>query len=231
VLRVRAGFVATAVAEYFRDLGNDVLLMMDSTTRMAMAQRQIGLGAGEPPATKGYPPSVFSLLPTLMERSGRCGAGSITGIYTVLVEGDDLTDPIADAMRGILDGHIWLSRDLANRTHFPAISVLESVSRVMPDVVDKREMQAARTIRRMLANWADMEDLVNIGAYAKGSNAEFDVALEMKPRIDEFLQQDMQESSSLADTRSRLVELASEIDAASAGIAGRKEVKAAAGAA
>ena len=231
VLRVRAGFVATAVAEYFRDLGNDVLLMMDSTTRMAMAQRQIGLGAGEPPATKGYPPSVFSLLPTLMERSGRCGAGSITGIYTVLVEGDDLTDPIADAMRGILDGHIWLSRDLANRTHFPAISVLESVSRVMPDVVDKREMQAARTIRRVLANWADMEDLVNIGAYAKGSNAEFDVALEMKPRIDEFLQQDMQESSSLADTRSRLVELASEIDAAFAGIVGRKEVKAAASAA
>ncbi len=231
VLRVRAGFVATAVAEYFRDLGNDVLLMMDSTTRMAMAQRQIGLSAGEPPATKGYPPSVFSLLPTLMERSGRCGAGSITGIYTVLVEGDDLTEPIADAMRGILDGHIWLSRDLANRTHFPAISILESVSRVMPDVVEKRELDAARMIRRVLANWADMEDLVNIGAYAKGSNDEFDVALEMKPRIDEFLQQDMHEASTLIDTQDRLVELADEIRTVSDGIVGRKGAEAAASAA
>jgi FliI/YscN family ATPase len=231
VLRVRAGFVATAVAEYFRDLGNDVLLMMDSTTRMAMAQRQIGLSAGEPPATKGYPPSVFSLLPTLMERSGRCGAGSITGIYTVLVEGDDLTEPVADAMRGILDGHIWLSRDLANRTHFPAISVLESTSRVMPDVVEPRELRAARAVRRVLANWADMEDLVNIGAYAKGSNAEFDVALEMKPRIDAFLQQDMHESSTLDDTRARLVELAGEIEAVSAEIKKRRDSKATASAA
>lgn len=231
VLRVRAGFVATAVAEYFRDLGNDVLLMMDSTTRMAMAQRQIGLGAGEPPATKGYPPSVFSLLPALTERSGKSNTGSITGIYTVLVEGDDLTEPVADAMRGILDGHIWLSRDLAHRTHFPAISVLESTSRVMPDIVTKQDLRAARTVRRVLASWADMEDLVNIGAYAKGANAEFDVAFETKPRIDEFLQQDMHEATTIEETTRRLRALAEEIDAVTATVKKRKETEAAATAA
>lgn len=212
VLRVRAGFVATAVAEYFRDLGKDVLLLMDSTTRVAMAQRQIGLSAGEPPTTKGYPPSVFGLLPQLAERSGRTGKGSITGLYTVLVEGDDISEPIADAMRGILDGHIWLSRDLANRSHFPAVSVLDSISRVMADVTDDEVGTAARSIRRVLATWVDIEDLVNIGAYAAGTNVEFDVAVRCKPRIDEFLQQSMQEAAAWSETRDRLLTLAAEIE-------------------
>ncbi len=208
VLRVRAGFVATAVAEYFRDLGKDVLLLMDSTTRMATAQRQIGLAAGEPPTTKGFPPSVFSLLPQLLERSGRTAVGSITGLYTVLVEGDDLTEPIADATRGILDGHIWLSRELANRGHYPAISVNESISRVMSDVVDEEHARAALELRRVLAAWHDVEDLVNVGAYAPGANVEFDVAVKMKPAIDLFLQQRVQERAGFADTRRLLVELA-----------------------
>ncbi len=211
VLRVRAAFVATAVAEYFRDLGRDVLLLMDSTTRMAMAQRQIGVAAGEPPTTKGYPPSVFGLLPKLLERSGRTDRGSITGLYTVLVEGDDITEPISDALRGTLDGHIWLSRDLANRSHYPAVSVLESISRVMTDVVDEEHMKAAAVIRRVLAVWSDIEDLVNVGAYTAGANVEFDVAVKLKPAIDEFLQQVIQERAIFSETRGRLVMLASEI--------------------
>ncbi len=208
LLRVRAGFVATAVAEYFRDLGKDVLLMMDSTTRLAMAQRQIGLSAGEPPTTKGYPPSVFSLLPRLMERSGRTTSGSITGLYTVLVEGDDLNEPIADAIRGILDGHIWLSRDLANRGHYPAVSVNESISRVMADIVDEEHRVAASSLRRVLASWNDVEDLVNVGAYASGSNIDFDVAVRMKPAIDAFLRQSVRETPLFSETRRELVELA-----------------------
>lgn len=214
VLRVRAALVATAVAEYFRDQGADVLLLMDSTTRIAMAQRQIGLAAGEPPTTKGYPPSVFSLLPRLLERSGRTASGSITGLYTVLVEGDDLTDPIADAIRGILDGHVWLSRDLSNRGHYPAVSVLDSISRLMPDVVDAAHRTAAANVRRVLAVWRDIEDLVNIGAYAAGANVEFDTAVRMKPAIDEFLQQSMTDRADFDDTRRRLVELADKIEAA-----------------
>lgn len=213
VLRVRAGFVATAVAEYFRDQGNNVLFMMDSTTRMAMAQRQIGLSAGEPPTTKGYPPSVFSLLPKLLERSGRTEKGSITGLYTVLVEGDDINEPIADAIRGILDGHIWLSRDLANRGHYPAVSVLESISRVMPDVVSEEHIAAAAEVRKVLATWTDVEDLVNVGAYAPGANTDFDVAVRSKESIDEFLQQGMTESASFDDTKTRLMEVASGIRA------------------
>jgi len=213
VLRVRAGFTATAVAEYFRDLGKDVLLLMDSTTRMAMAQRQIGLAAGEPPTTKGYPPSVFSLLPKLLERSGRTSRGSITGLYTVLVEGDDLAEPIADAIRGVLDGHVWLSRDLANRGHYPAVAVLESISRVMVDVVDEEHQAAASTVRRVLAVWHDIEDLVNVGAYAAGANVEFDVAVGMKPAIDEFLRQTMTERADYRATRDRLTELAGRIQA------------------
>jgi flagellum-specific ATP synthase len=211
VLRVRAGFTATAVAEFFRDLGKDVLLLMDSTTRMAMAQRQIGLAAGEPPTTKGYPPSVFSLLPKLLERSGRTSQGSITGLYTVLVEGDDIAEPIADAIRGVLDGHVWLSRDLANRGHYPAVAVLESISRVMVDVVDAEHVAAASTVRRVLAVWHDIEDLVNVGAYAAGANVEFDVAVRMKPAIDEFLQQAMTERADFRATRDRLTGLAEQI--------------------
>jgi len=213
VLRVRAAFVATAVAEYFRDLGLDVLLLTDSTTRMAMAQRQIGLSAGEPPTTKGYPPSVFSLLPKLLERSGQTSRGSITGLYTVLVEGDDIAEPISDAIRGTLDGHVWLSRDLANRGHYPAVSVLESISRVMTDVIDEEHHKAAAVVRRVLAVWSDIEDLVNVGAYAAGTNVEFDVAVKMKPAIDEFLQQPIEERAILSETRDSLLKLASEIQA------------------
>ncbi len=212
VLRVRAAYVATAVAEYFRDQGKSVLMLMDSTTRMAMAQRQIGLAAGEPPATKGYPPSVFALLPQLLERSGRTATGSITGLYTVLVEGDDINEPVADAMRGILDGHLWLSRDLANRAHYPAVAVLESISRVMSDIVDDEVKAAARALRQVLATWADIEDLVNIGAYAAGANAEFDTAVQMKPAIDKFLQQGIEERSAWNQTRRGLLALGEEIE-------------------
>ncbi len=213
VLRVRAGFVATAVAEYFRDLGKNVLFMMDSTTRMAMAQRQIGLSAGEPPTTKGYPPSVFSLLPKLLERSGRTETGSITGLYTVLVEGDDINEPVADAIRGILDGHVWLSRDLANRGHYPAVSVLDSISRVMPDVVSEEHIAAAAEVRKVLATWSDVEDLVNVGAYAPGANIDFDIAVRSKKVIDAFLQQGMNENALFDETKVKLLEVAGAIRA------------------
>jgi len=213
VLRVRACFVATAVAEYFRDQGRHVLLMMDSVTRMAMTQREIGLAAGEPPATKGYTPSVFSLLPRLLERAGNTKRGSITGLYTVLVEGDDINEPISDAVRGILDGHVWLSRRLANRGQYPAVSPLDSISRVMVDVADADHMAAARSIRSVLAVWSEIEDLVNIGAYAEGHNADYDVAVKMKPRIDEFLAQGIREKAVLAESRAGLVTLAGEIEA------------------
>lgn len=212
VLRVRAGFVATAVAEYFRDLGHDVLLLADSITRMAMAQRQIGLSAGEPPTTKGYPPSVFSMLPRLLERGGRATSGSITGLYSVLVEGDDLNEPISDAARSILDGHIWLSRDLANRGHYPAVSVLESVSRVMTDVVTPEHRAAAGVLRRTIAVWNDIADLVNIGAYAKGANVEFDTAVAMKPAIDEFLQQAVGDRADFGETCERILALAEQVN-------------------
>ncbi|MGD2107911.1 MAG: FliI/YscN family ATPase [Phycisphaerae bacterium] len=222
VLRVRAAFTATAVAEYFRDLGKDVLLLTDSTTRMAMAQRQIGLAAGEPPTTKGYPPSVFSLLPKLLERSGNTERGSITGMYTVLVESDDITEPISDAIRGILDGHIWLSRELANRSHYPAVSVLESISRVMPDVTDEAHVRAATEVRRVLAVFNDIEDLVNVGAYASGSNLEFDVAVKMKPAIDAFLRQSIDERAAFDDTRDRLLGVASQIEEVRKGLSSRR---------
>jgi flagellum-specific ATP synthase len=220
VLRVRACFVATAVAEYFRDQGKHVLLMMDSLTRMAMAQREIGLAAGEPPATKGYTPSVFGLLPRLLERAGNTTRGSITGLYTVLVEGDDINEPVSDAVRGILDGHVWLSRRLANRGHYPAVSVLESISRVMVDVADDEHLAAARTIRSVLAVWAEIEDLVNIGAYAEGHNADYDVAVRMKPRIDEYLVQGIRDPAGLPESRAGLVALAGEIEAMRARLTG-----------
>jgi FliI/YscN family ATPase len=211
VLRVRACFVATAIAEYFRDQGKKVLLLMDSLTRVAMAQREIGLAAGEPPTTKGYPPSAFALLPQLLERSGTSDQGDITGIYSVLVEGDDLSDPIADAVRGVLDGHIWLSRSLASRAHYPAIDMLESISRIMVDVVDEPHLIATRRIRRLLAVWQDIEDLVNIGAYAQGTNPEYDLAIRAKPRIDAFLQQAIKDRIGWDQTQIDLAALDEEI--------------------
>ncbi|MCB9851819.1 MAG: FliI/YscN family ATPase [Phycisphaerales bacterium] len=196
--RLRACFTATSIAEYFRDRGANVLLLTDSVTRMAMAARQIGLAAGEPPATKGYPPSVFGAIPRLLERSGRSEHGSITGVYTVLVEGDDLNDPISDAVRGTLDGHIVLSRRLANRGQFPAVDVLQSISRVMPDVTTDEHRLAVQKVRRTMAVWDEIEDLVNIGAYARGTNAEYDLAIEMRTPIEEFLRQGMSEGFDVA---------------------------------
>jgi flagellum-specific ATP synthase len=213
-LRVRAGFVAATVAEYFRDQGRDVLLLMDSVTRIAMAQRQIGLSRGEPPATKGYTPSVFALLPKLLERCGLTETGSITGFFTVLVESDDLTEPISDAMRSILDGHLWLSRDLANRGHYPAIDVLGSISRVMTDIADKDHLQAARRIIRNMAVYRDIEDLVNIGAYAAGSSAEFDLAIRAREPIQQFLAQTIGERTRLNETIAQLKNLARQLEAA-----------------
>jgi FliI/YscN family ATPase len=212
VLRVRACFVATAIAEYFRDRGRNVLLLMDSVTRLAMAQRQIGLAANEPPATKGYTPSVFGLLPQLLERAGQTECGSVTGIYTVLVEADDINDPIGDTVRGILDGHLWLSRSLAAKAHYPAISVTDSISRVMPDVVDKLQLAAARTVVRTMAVWNEIEDLVNIGAYATGSNPQFDAVIQTRPAVLSFLQQSVEERVTCPDTRKALLALAQQID-------------------
>ncbi|MEE8170706.1 MAG: FliI/YscN family ATPase [Phycisphaerae bacterium] len=214
VLRVRAAFAATAIAEYFRDQGADVLFLMDSVTRVAMAQREIGLAAGEPPTTKGYPPSVYALLPRLLERAGRTPEGSITGLYSVLVEGDDITEPVSDAVRGILDGHVWLSRRLAMRSHYPAVGVLESISRVMPDVVDDEHLAAARRVQRLRAVWEDIADLVNIGAYAAGTNPEYDLAIRARPWIETFLQQDRDEASEFDASRAGLMELVQRIDAA-----------------
>jgi flagellum-specific ATP synthase len=212
VLRVRAGFVATAVAEYFRDRGKRVLLLMDSLTRLAMAQRQIGLASGEPPATKGYTPSAFALLPQLLERAGQAGNGSITGFYTVLVEADDINDPVGDAVRGILDGHVWLDRRLANKAHYPAISITESISRVMPDVVDEQHLNAARTVLRALATWSEIEDLVNIGAYPPGTNSMFDTVIQTRPAVLAFLQQRVTDCVSFAQAREQLISLARQID-------------------
>ena len=198
LMRVRAATVACSVAEYFRDGGLDVMLMIDSITRFAQAQRQIGLSAGEAPATKGFTPSVFALLPRLLERAGSIeGSGSITGFYTVLVEGDDMTEPIADAAKGILDGHIVLSRRLAERTHYPAIDVLASISRVADQVSDKNHAQARRHMSRMLAAYREAEELIQIGAYAKGSNPDVDAAIALKPSIEAFLRQGSDERCEL----------------------------------
>ncbi|MBN2374903.1 MAG: FliI/YscN family ATPase [Sedimentisphaerales bacterium] len=210
--RVRASFVASSIAEYFRDQGKNVLLLMDSITRIAMAQRQIGLAIDEPPATKGFTPSVFSLLPRLVERSGKSAKGSITGFYTVLVEGDDLSEPISDTMRGLLDGHIWLSRSLANRNHYPAIDAVESISRVMPDVVDEEHQQSARDITRLIAVYRDIEDLVNIGAYAAGTSVELDLAVQAQPVINRFLQQNIEEKVTFAEALQNLDDLCSVIN-------------------
>jgi len=208
LVRVQAGAVAATVAEYFRDRGANVLLLMDSLTRLATAQRQIGLIAGEPPTTKGYTPSVFNLLPELLERCGNTAAGSITGFFTVLVEADDMNDPIGDAARSVTDGHIWLSRDLANRGHWPAVDVLQSVSRVMIDVADEEHLAAARQLRKLITLHAEIEELLNIGAYQSGASAEHDLAVQAMPAIKNFLTQRIDECARHAQTLDQLRQLA-----------------------
>jgi FliI/YscN family ATPase len=205
LLRMRAAYTATAVAEYFRDQGQNVLLLMDSVTRFAAAQREVGLAAGEPPTTKGYPPSVFAALPALLERAGSVrGRGSITAMYTVLVDGDDHNEPIADAVRSILDGHIVLSRDLASRNHYPAIDVLQSVSRTMPDVTGPRQREQAGRVRHWMAAIRDSEDLVSVGAYVPGSNPLIDEARAKRDAIDAFLCQPADTLCGLADATTAL---------------------------
>ncbi|MDR3332642.1 MAG: flagellar protein export ATPase FliI [Synergistaceae bacterium] len=208
LVRLKAAMTATAVAEYFRDLGKNVLLMMDSITRVAMAQRDVGLAIGEPPATRGYTPSVFAMLPKLLERSGTGERGSITAIYSVLVEGDDMNEPIADAVRGILDGHFVLSRQLAAKYHYPAVDIQRSVSRVMPSVVSEAQYEAAGRVRELLVILEDAQDLINIGAYKAGSNPKVDWALQHIEDVDSFLKQGMGESFSFDDTVGKLLQLA-----------------------
>ena len=208
LLRIRAALVATSIAEYFRDLGKDVLLVMDSVTRFAMAQREVGLAAGEPPSSKGYTPSVFALLPRLLERAGNyMSGGSITGFYTVLVEGDDMTEPIADAVRSLLDGHVVLSRELAWRNHYPCIDILASISRLMPDLVSQTSLQKAGKIRELLSTYRKAEDMLNIGAYAKGSNPKIDLALKKIDAINAFLIQRSDERVGLDTALAGLAEI------------------------
>jgi flagellum-specific ATP synthase len=215
VMRIRAAFTATRIAEWFRDQGNDVVLMMDSITRFAMAQREVGLAAGEPPATRGYPPSVFGLLPRLLERTGVGERGSITGLYTVLVEGDDMNEPIADTARSILDGHIQLSRTLAESNHYPAVDVLGSISRVASTVTSSEQVRAGGTVRELLAAWRDAKDLIEIDAYVAGTNPVVDRAIALKPTIDAFCKQSMNEVSDLAGTRDSLVAMVAAKEVAS----------------
>jgi FliI/YscN family ATPase len=210
-LRIRACFVALAIAEYFRDQGANVLLVMDSVTRLAMAQREIGLAAGEPPSQKGYTPSVFNLLPRVFERAGNFQRGSITGFFTVLVEGDDFNEPICDAVRGILDGHVILSRELGAAGHYPAIDVLQSVSRVMSHVVPKNHVRAAARLRETLACYQRSSDLIQLGAYVAGSNPKLDVAIRTREKLISFMKQDSHEHSALDKTVEGLSLLAAEV--------------------
>ncbi len=208
LVRIAAAFTATTIAESFRDRGADVLLMMDSVTRFAMAQREVGLAIGEPPATRGYTPSVFALLPKLLERSGTSPSGSITGLYTVLVDGDDMNEPVADAVRSILDGHVVLTRELAHRGHYPAIDVLQSVSRLVDELVAPEIREAGRDVRSMLAAYRSKEDLISIGAYEAGSDPETDRAIALRPRIDAFLRQRPDERSTAEDADAGVLDLA-----------------------
>jgi len=208
LIRMRGAFIATAIAEFFRDQGCHVNLMMDSVTRFAMAQREIGLALGEPPTTKGYTPSVFTLLPKLCERAGTsANRGTITGLYTVLVEGDDTNEPIADALRAILDGHINLTRDLATQNHYPAIDVLSSISRVMDDIIDPEQRRYANQLKETLATYRKAEDLINIGAYVAGSNRKIDYAIEMIEKINRYLKQEIDETTPFDESISQLAQL------------------------
>ena len=208
LLRTRAAFVAATIAEYFCSTGRDVLMVMDSVTRFAMAQREIGLNVGEPPATKGYTPSAFALLPKLLERAGNFeGKGSITGLYTVLVEGDDMNDPIGDSVRSIVDGHVVLSRALSQKGHFPAVDVLQSASRVMRNVVSEQHFRQAMFVREMMAVYKEAEDLINIGAYKAGSNPRIDQAIQMEQPIELMLKQNVEESSTFEDAENLLMQM------------------------
>ena len=204
LMRVRAAYVATAIAEYFRDLGKDVLLVMDSLTRFALAQREIGLAAGEPPTTRGFPPSVFALLPKLVERAGRSPDGSITAFYSVLVEADDENEPISDTVRGLIDGHTWLSRKLAGRGHYPAIDLLKSISRLMSEIATPAHRESAGLMRELLGAYRDHEDLISIGAYRRGSNRSVDLAIEMLEPMQQFLRQRVEESCTVESAREAL---------------------------
>lgn len=208
LVKIKAAHVATSIAEYFRDTGRDVLFMLDSITRVSMAQREVGLAIGEPPATRGYTPSVFALMPRLLERAGSNEKGTMTGLYTVLVEGDDFNEPISDTARSILDGHVMLSRDLAHKNHYPAVDVLQSISRVMPEVTGDDHRKAAGRIRNLLAVYRKNEDLINIGAYVKGSDPHCDEAIDMIDKINEFLQQEINQKFSYDETLDELLKLA-----------------------
>lgn len=204
LLRLKAALVGTSIAEYFRDRGMKVLLLMDSVTRFAMAQREIGMAVGEPPVSRGFPPSVYAILPKLLERSGTSEKGSITGLYTVLVEGDDMNEPISDTVRGILDGHIVLSRALATSNHFPAIDILESISRTMKDIVGPEQYEQASRIKNLMAAYRNSKDLIDIGAYKIGTSAEIDEAIRMNPRINRFLKQKVGETVTYDAVREEL---------------------------
>ena len=212
LVRARGALVATAIAEYFRDQGKQVLLMVDSVTRVAMAWREIGLAVGEPPTTKGYPPSVFAALPRLLERAGNGATGGITGIYSVLVDGDDFNEPVADATRSILDGHIVLTRRLAAAGHYPAIDILDSKSRVRDQVIDQQQVNAANALMRLEAAYREKEDLIMVGAYQKGSDPQVDAAIVLRDRVLAFLQQRAQDNTTSADSRSALLTLGAEIE-------------------
>ncbi|MEK5071129.1 flagellar protein export ATPase FliI [Sporosarcina sp. FSL K6-1508] len=207
LMRIKGAFTATAIAEYFRDKGMNVMLMMDSVTRVAMAQREIGLAVGEPPATRGYTPSVFAILPKLLERTGTNEYGSITAFYTVLVDGDDMNEPIADAVRGILDGHIVLDRTLANKGQYPAINVLKSVSRLMNHIAEPEHVKSAERLRELYYTYDKSEDLINIGAYKRGTSKEIDQAIEFEPLITNFLKQGFKDNISIEDSIAELVSL------------------------